>query len=69
MQTTIATTHIVWWIATINQVKGGLDLKPTKLEHIFVAVITFPLFLLSRGPSTNLLTLDVVLHFSSAAKL
>ena len=21
--------------------KGGLDLKPTKLEHIFVAVITF----------------------------
>ena len=22
--------------------KGGLDLKPTKLEHIFVAVITSP---------------------------
>ena len=25
----------------LDIIKGGLDLKPTKLEHIFVAVITF----------------------------
>ena len=30
------------------QLKGGLYLKPTKFEHIFVAVITFSLFLLCK---------------------
>ena len=29
-------------------VKGALDLKPPKFEHIFVAVITFPPFLLCK---------------------
>ena len=33
------------WNSGMGGEKGGLDLKPTKLEHIFVAVITFfPLF-------------------------
>ena len=29
-------------------IKGGCYLKPPKFEHIFVAVITFPLFLLCK---------------------
>ena len=35
------------WVEQCS-LKGGLDLKPTKLEHIFVAVITFPPFLLCK---------------------
>ena len=30
-----------------TNLKGGLSLKPPKFEHIFIAVITFHLFLLS----------------------
>ena len=29
-------------IVQVAEAKGGLDLKPTKLEYIFVAVITSP---------------------------
>ena len=34
--------------SSIMLAKGGLHLKPPKFEHIFVAVITFPPFLLCK---------------------
>ena len=44
-------------------IKGGLDLKPTKLEHIFVAVITFPPFLYTNTFDTSLLLIVCALKW------
>ena len=41
-----AVARIKVWV--VPRIKGGLYLKPLKFEHIFVAVITFPPFLLYR---------------------
>ena len=49
----------MWWPGCVKcggqavfkcggQAEGGLHPKPPKFEHIFVAVITFPPFLLCR---------------------
>ena len=37
-----------WLMMQLLRFKGGLDLKPQKFEHIFVAVTTFSPFLLCK---------------------
>ena len=43
--------------------KGGLDLKPMKLEHIFVAAINFPPFICANTVDTSLLLIVCALRY------
>ena len=48
VETLKANMQVVRYLAYEKEIKGGLDHLLPKFEHIFVAAITFPPFLLCR---------------------